>query len=98
MASSEILQKSALQWILSNTNIKTLPDPLTPEIELFCEKYGQIMSLSPGVSSESISGLSQSFNIGNINGLLRQYAKEILGAENTPSDVKAYPALEKWVY
>ena len=90
---SNILRESAILWLESNTTIDVKTTPLPSNVELFIEKYGSIMELRPGVSSESISGLSQSFNM-----LLRQYAKEILGEENMVSDVKVFPALEKWVY
>lgn len=95
---SNILRESAILWLESNTTIDVKTTPLPSNVELFIEKYGSIMELRPGVSSESISGLSQSFNSSDISMLLRQYAKEILGEENMVSDVKVFPALEKWVY
>ena len=64
--------------------------------EIF-EKYGEIMSVSAGVSSESIAGLSQSFRTSDIGTLLRQYAKELIGQEYMKSDVTVFPFVDRWV-
>lgn len=98
MANSTLLRDSAILWIKSNTTIP-IDDPLPANVELFIEKYKELFSLRAGVASESISGLSQSFTAGNASSLLRRYAAELLGEDClTFSDVKAFPALDKWVY
>lgn len=91
-------RQAALIWLKNNTKFDVTTDPLPANVELFIDKYESIMSIRPGVASESISGLSQSFNSGESFALLRQYARELIGAEYMKSDVRAIPALEKWTY
>lgn len=82
-----------------NTSLDTDVDPLPANAELFVEKYKEIMGLRPGIASESIQGLSQSFSASDIGALIRQYASSILGDDClTFSDIKVMPAVEKWVY
>ncbi len=98
MENSDVIRESALIWLGNNTNIDITQDPLPANVELFISRYGDVLSLRPGVSSESIQGLSQSFTSGDIGVLLRQYASSLLGEDClTCSDAKAFPALEKWV-
>ncbi len=92
-------RESALIWLKNNTNLDLDAEPFPENVELFITKYGDIMSIRPGISSESIQGLSQSFSTSDIGALIRQYASGILGDDClTYSDVKAFPAVEKWVY
>ena len=79
-----------------NTTFGTDMDPLPANAELFIEKYKEIMGLRPGVASESISGLSQSFSVSDIETLLKQYAASILGSEFMPSDLRFVPAADRW--
>ena len=98
MASETLLRDSALLWIKNNTTID-INEPLPSNVELFIEKYNELFSTRAGVASESISGLSQSFTTGNMSALLRQYASDLLGDDClTYSDVKAVPAVDRWVY
>lgn len=76
---------SALDWIIDNTTldfdknnveeIKALPS----SVKLFILKYKEIMSTDSMVTSESIEGLSQSFNSTDKNVLLYQLAQQLLG-------------------
>ena len=59
--------ESAFNWVLNNTtlkfdiaNIEELK-ALPAEVRLFVSDYCDLMSISVGVASESIEGLSQSF-------------------------------------
>lgn len=97
MASDNVMRESAILWIKQNTTFDTTVDPLPPNVELFIEKYGAVMTMRAGVTSESISGLSQSFT-SDITGLLKQYARELIGEEYMRSDVKAFPFVDRWVY
>lgn len=92
---NEVIRKSALSWIQQNTTFDVSIDPLPANVEMFIEKYGEIMGIRPGISSESISGLSQSFN-GDISTLLKQYAQELLGSEYMKSDVQFIPSVKRW--
>lgn len=98
MASNEVIRESAISWIQKNTTFDVNVNPLPSNVELFIEKYGALMGLRPGVASESISGLSQSFNSADIGTMLKQYARELIGDEYMLSDVKALPAIDRWVY
>ena len=62
-----LLVESAFNWVLKNTtlkfdvaNIEELK-ALPAEVRLFVSDYCDLMSISVGVASESIEGLSQSF-------------------------------------
>ncbi len=93
---NDIMRESALEWVANHTTVDvTLPLPAS--VELFIEKYGEIMSVSAGVNSESIAGLSQSFRTSDIGTLLRQYAKELIGQEYMKSDVTVFPFVDRWV-
>lgn len=92
---SDLIRKSAFEWIEKNTNFDVTVEPLPASIEMFIEKYGEVMGLRPGVSSESISGLSQSFN-GDISSLLKQYASELIGEEYMVSEVRFVKAVERY--
>lgn len=98
MASNETMRASALSWIQKNTTFDIATNPLPEGVELFIERYAQIMGLRPGISSESISGLSQSFSGIAIGATLKEYAKELIGEEYMLSDVNAIPAVDRWVY
>lgn len=90
-----VIRKAAIEWIEENTKFDVTIEPLPAKVEIFIEKYGEIMGIRPGISSESISGLSQSFN-GDVSTLLRQYALELLGSENMKSDVHFIPSVKRW--
>ena len=94
--SSELIKKAALEWITKNTTFDVNIEPLPTSVELFIEKYGEVMGLRAGVSSESISGLSQSFNTSNIANMLKQYASELIGEEYVLPDVKVFMAEKRW--
>jgi len=93
---SETLRAAALEWIAKNTTFDITLTPLPASIELFIEKYGEIMGLRAGVTAESISSLSQSFSSTPVNELLMQYARELIGEEYLPSGVKVFAFQDKW--
>jgi hypothetical protein len=95
MADNEVIRSAAIAWIEQNTTFDVSIDPLPATVEMFIEKYGEIMGLRAGVSSESISGLSQSFNGDSIL-LLKQYAQELIGYEYMKSDVQFIPSEKRW--
>ncbi len=93
------MRESALLWVKRNTTLEIDPDNIPADVELFIEKYGEVMSLRPGIAGESIGGhLSQSFTGTDISALLRQYAEELLGEGCFGSDMQALPAVDRWVY
>ena len=98
-----LLVESGLQWLLNNTklefdihNVEEIKE-LPPNVKLFLLKFIDLMRISTGVTSESIEGMSQSFDSSGKDLLLRQYALELLGKDLMISDLKFYPAVRKWV-
>lgn len=92
---SELIRESALEWISKNTTFDVTVEPLPASVEMFIEKYAEVIGLRAGVSSESISGLSQSFS-GDISTLLKQYASELIGEEYMVSEVRFVQATERY--
>lgn len=83
-AENLILVENALNWIERNTSVEVNTNDLsnTPAtVRLFILKYLDILKLPDGVSSESATGLSQSFNNTDKNTLLMQAASSIFGDE-----------------
>ena len=77
---TEIIINSGIEWIGKNTTIDTEDVENFPNgAKLFLLKYFDLQMLNVGVSSESIEGLSQSYNTGDTNALLWQLAEEMLG-------------------
>ena len=94
--------EAALDWILANTTIQfdkadaAAIKALPACAKLFVVKYGEIMERKAGVTSESIEGLSQSFDASEntvssiwaqANALLSGYMK---------SQVRVTPARRRW--
>lgn len=94
--------ESGLLWINSNTKLNINIDDekalqeLPANVRLFLCKYMDIMKLRPGITSESISNLSQSFTT-NIKDLLWEAAEELLGDE-MKSGVAFVQATKRWRY
>ena len=90
----------ALDWININTKLKydlnNLPESLPSNVRLFILKYFELMYNNPGVTSESIQGLSQSFTGAERTGiLLWEYASELLG-EYMAGAMVAVPTEAPW--
>lgn len=79
-----LIVESGLEWVKENTTlefdlnnveeIKALPSC----VRLFLIKFFEINKQRAGIASESISGLSQSFNSGDISASIWQFAEELL--------------------
>ena len=65
-ARTVLMVESAIEWVNTNTTLNlSLGDQATglpASVKLFINKYVEIMDRSAGVSSESVGGLSQSFD------------------------------------
>jgi hypothetical protein len=93
---------SGLEWVKANTtldfdmnndeDLKALPY----SVRLFLVKFFDVQMMSTGVSSESIEGLSQSFDTSDKTALIWQFAQELL-SEYLVSSVKAVPYKKIWV-
>ena len=95
---NNIYRESAILWIKNNTTFDVSVEQLPPNVELFIEKFTEFMSVRLGIASESISGLSHSFSTAEVKSTLKQYAEELIGSEYMRSDLKAFPALDRWTY
>lgn len=82
-----LLVESGLLWVIKNTTLNFQIDKdedletLPANVRLFIVKYIEIMKLRSGVSSESISNLSQSFDTTDKSTLLWEAAEELLSDE-----------------
>ena len=100
---TSLMAESALNWVLENTTLKfditntEEMEALPASVKLFVLKYLEVMSVRSGVSSESIEGLSQSFNSSDKAGLLFELAETLLG-KWLVSPVSFVPAVSRWEY
>jgi hypothetical protein len=96
-----LIIESGLEWVLHNTilkfdinndeDIKALPS----SVRLFLVKFFDVQMLGTGVSSESIEGLSQSFDTSDKNAMIWQFAEELLGAY-LKSPIRFVAAKRQW--
>jgi hypothetical protein len=96
-----LIVESALEWVQHNTtlefdinndeDLKALPSC----VRLFIIKYFDVNMISAGVSSESIEGLSQSFDTTDKSALIWQFAEELL-YPYLKSRVRFVSAKKKW--
>lgn len=92
--------EAALDWMLANTTLAFTKDEesikaLPACAKLFVVKYSEIMNQREGVASQSIEGLSQSFNATNKSNALWQLAHSLLG-DYMKSQVRVTPAKRRW--
>ena len=79
-----LMVESAIEWINANTSLNIPLDSdhlanLPANVKLFISKYIDVMDRSAGVTSESVGGLSQSFDTSRSKtDLLWEYAEELL--------------------
>lgn len=99
---NDLITRSALEWLSENTTIPVDlndPDatiPLPARAQLFVQKYAQLMNRSPGVISQSIEGLSQSFDAsGDVTANVWALARALLMGD-LKSQVKVTPAKRRW--
>lgn len=93
--------EAALDWMQENTTLtfdkadaKSVA-ALPACAKLFAVKFSEIMQQREGVASQSIEGLSQSFQTGDKGNALWQLARSLLGAY-LKSQVRVYPAQRRW--
>lgn len=101
-AQTTIMVESALQWVNTNTTLaidfnddKALSN-LGANVKLFIIKYLELMGTNSMIASESLGGMSQSFNNNaNKSDLLWQYASELFG-NSMGSQLSFVPAKSRW--
>lgn len=96
-----LVVESGFEWLKRHTtlefdinseeSLKALP----ASVRLFLINYVDIQFLGVGVSSQSIEGLSQSFNASNTDDLIWQKAEELLG-DYLKSRVRFVAAQSRW--
>lgn len=79
-ATTEIILNAGIEWLEKNTTIDTADLDNFPNCaKLFLIKFSDVQSTHAGVTSESIQGLSQSFNTGDKSAMLWDIADSLLG-------------------
>lgn len=96
-----LIVESGLEWVKANTtldfdlnndeDLKALPSC----VRLFLVKFFDVQMISGGVTSESIEGLSQSFDTTNKADLISQFAQELL-LPYLKSRIQFISAQKKW--
>ena len=97
-----LIVESGLEWIKENTtlefdinndeDLKALP----ATVRLFLTKFFDVNTMTAGVSSESINGLSQSFSTESKNNLIWQFAEELLGSY-LKCQIRFVQAQRRWI-
>lgn len=96
-----LIVESGLDWVKENTTLKFDKDndenlkALPSCVRLFITKFFDIQMLSVGVVSESIEGLSQSFDTGNKSAMIWQFAEELL-QPHLKSRIRFVAAQRQW--
>lgn len=96
-----LIVESAFDWIEENTTLeidltdKEKLEALPACVRLFIVRFFDVMTMTAGVQSESIEGLSQSFSSADKGVLIWQYAEELLG-KWLKSRVRFVAAKNRW--
>lgn len=101
-AVSLLRAEAALDWMKENTTLsidkadmKTI-EALPATAKLFVIKFSETMRIKAGVTSQSIEGLSQSFDATeNASSLIWALAKSLL-SDYLKSQVRVIPARRRW--
>lgn len=91
-----LIVESGIEWLKKNTTINC--DDITalpPSARLFLVKFFDLNAIGAGVSSQSIEGLSLSFDTGNKSDIIWQFAEELLDPYLI-SRVRFVAASKKW--
>lgn len=96
---------AAVDWLIEHTKLEIDKNNLTESIKalpdgakLFLCQYGEIMGQSGIVASESVAGMSQSFNTTTSKqALLWQLAIDLIGVKYLKSQIRSVPNTSKWV-
>lgn len=96
-----LIIESGLEWVKENTTLefdiekdeelKALPS----SVRLFLVKFFDVQMISAGVTSESIEGLSQSFDTSDKSAMIWQFAEELL-SPYLKNRIRFVAAKRKW--
>lgn len=89
-----LMADAALEWIADHTTLDVSVD-LPPGAKVFVLKYIALMRQTAGVTSESLAGMSQSFDTTEKGLQFMQLAHELMGAY-MKSDVHFVSAKGRW--
>lgn len=99
---NELFVKAALEWIIDHTTIEVDLEnleaykKLPARVQLFVQKYSELMQHKTGVTSQSIEGLSMSFDTsGDVNTSIWALANALLN-DDLKSQVRVFPARRRW--
>ena len=94
---------AAIDWVNENTTLEIDKNNLQSNVEklpagakLFICRYYEVMSSDNAVASESIGGMSQTFNSNSKTSLLYELARELIG-KYLKGQVQSVPNVSKWV-
>ena len=89
---------AAVEWISKNTTLDVSDiNKLSASAVLFIKKFDEINGTNSGVTSESIGGLSQSFNTSDKSALLLQFAEELFSEDELKiGKVRFVAASPRW--
>lgn len=96
---SLLYAESALDWLIDNTKLQIDKSDITTlpaGAKLFVTKYGEIMSTNAMVTSESIGGMSQSFDTSARDSKIYDLAYDLLGSKYMKSQVTFTAAQKRW--
>lgn len=102
-ASTMLTVESALEYVKANTNLKfDLTDidsikALPSCVKLFVVKYNELISRETGVTSESIAGMSQSFETGDKDTLLYSLLCSLCGQYTNASRFECAPRTGRYI-
>lgn len=75
----ELTGNAAIEWLNENTTVDTTDiTKMSASAKLFIKKFASITDLPVGITSESIEGLSQSFDNSDKSAMIWQVAEELL--------------------
>lgn len=97
-ATSLLYAEAALDWLKENTTLEinqTDLSSLPAGAKLFVTKYGEMMSKKSMVTSQSIGGMSQSFDTSERSGKIYDLAYSLLG-QYMKSQVTFTAAQKRW--
>lgn len=95
-ATTEIVLNAGVEWLAENTTIDTTNIESYPSgAKLFLIKFCEIQKMQTGVASESIEGMSLSFDTSNKSDLLFQFAETLLG-KYLKGSVRFVSATSRW--
>ena len=93
---TELVLNAGVEWLEDNTTIDTRDINKFPvSAKLFLTKFCEIQKMRIGVSSQSIEGLSQTFDTSNKSDMIMQVAEALLG-KYLKGSVRFVPATSRW--